>query len=105
MDCQETGRQPLAEIMAVIESDIRPALRAHGGDIRDIYLDGDVLHFHLTGACSGCPSAWLTGEELLRTPLMERFPALTDVVADTGLDDHMVELAKAVLSGKMVLPE
>lgn len=105
MDCREAERQLLAEISAVIESDIRPSLRAHGGDIKNVYLDGNVLHFRLTGACCGCPSAWLTGEELLRMPLMERFPTLTDVVADTGLDDEMVELAKAVLSGKMVLPE
>lgn len=90
----------LDEIMQVIDADVRPALRRHGGDITNVYLDGQVLHFRLVGNCSGCPSAWLTGEELLRGPLMERFPVLTDVVADIGLDDEMIRLAKEVLAGR-----
>ena len=89
----------LAEIQTVIEQEIRPALGAHGGDIRVEGLEDGVLRFRLTGQCCGCPSAWLTAEELVKVPLMERFPALVDVVADTDLDDELVQLARDVLSG------
>lgn len=98
---EKSQTELLNEIIAVIESDVRPFLRTHSGDITNIHLEGNVLHFRLIGACSGCPSAWLTGEELLRTPLMERFPELSDVVADTDLDDAMVQLAKDALAGKL----
>lgn len=102
MDRQGTDRtELLEEIMDAIEADVLPALRAHGGGITGVHLEGDVLHFRLTGCCSGCPSAWLTGEELLRGPLMARFPALSDVVADTGLDEEMIQLAKDALAGKL----
>lgn len=102
MEPQEKSQTGLLDkIMAVIETDVRPSLRAHGGNITNVHLEENVLHFRLTGSCSGCPSAWLTGEELLRTPLMERFPVLTDVVADTGLDDEMIQLAKDALAGRL----
>lgn len=102
MESRKKGQPELMnEIMSVIETDVKPSLHAHGGDITNVHLEGNVLHFRLIGACSGCPSAWLTGEELLRAPLMERFPELSDVVADTDLDDEMVQLAKDALAGKL----
>lgn len=89
----------LGEILDFIQREVRPVLLGHGGDIRVVSLAGGVLRFRLTGQCCGCPSAWLTAEELVKRPLMERFPALADVVADTDVDDELVRLAKDVLSG------
>lgn len=58
-----------------------------------------MLYFRLTGQCCGCPSAWLTAEEVVKGPLLERFPTLRDVVVDTDMDEEMVDLARRVLSG------
>lgn len=87
---------------ATIDRDIRPVLREHGGDLSVTALKDGVLYFRLTGACCGCPSAWLTAEELVKAPLMAQFPLLQDVVVDNDLDDEMIQLAKDVLSKKKV---
>ena len=90
----------LKEIQNFIEVEVRPSLQAHSGDITVTSLNDGVLRFRLTGHCSGCPSAWLTAEDVIRAPLMSRFPALKDVVVDNDLDEEMIQLAKDVLSGK-----
>ena len=36
---------------------VRPFLRADGGDIELVAVDGHSAHVRLTGNCSGCPSA------------------------------------------------
>ena len=39
---------------------IRPFLRADGGDIELIGVDGDSAGVRLTGVCAACPSAQMT---------------------------------------------
>ena len=90
----------LAEIQEYIDEHIRPALLAHFGDISIASFENGILQFRLGGNCSGCPSAWLTAEEAVKKPLMERFPKLQDVVVNNDLDDGMIQLARDVLSGK-----
>lgn len=87
-------------IQQFINTEIRPVLLEHAGDISISSLENGVLRFRLKGNCSGCPSAWLTAEDVVKAPLMQRFPELKDVVVDTDLDDEMVQLARDVLSGK-----
>ena len=87
-----------------IEQSIRPALHAHGGDLTLTDLRDGVLYFRLTGACHGCPSAWLTAEELVKLPLMAHFPLLRDVVVDNDMDEDMIQLAREVLNKKRVFP-
>lgn len=90
----------LAELQQFIETEVRPSLLAHGGDITISTYEDGVLRFRLKGHCSGCPSAWLTAEEVIKAPIMERFPDLKDVVVDNDLDEEMIRLARDVLSGK-----
>ena len=89
----------MSELQAVVETEIRPVLQMHRGDITLTELKDGILHFRLTGGCAGCPSAWLTAEELVKASLMEQFPVLRDVVADTQIDDTLIQLAKQVLNG------
>ena len=98
MDCDKNQLQEYIE--QFINQEIRPSLLAHSRDISISSLEDGVLRFRLKGNCSGCPSAWLTAEEVIKTPLMSRFPQLKDVVVDNDLDDEMIQLAKDVLSGK-----
>ena len=39
---------------------VRPFLRADGGDIELVAVDGHSAHVRLTGKCAGCPSAHMT---------------------------------------------
>lgn len=99
MDLHENAQVLLAEVQLAVDELVRPALRGHGGDIAVTGIEDGVLHFRLSGNCRGCPSSWLTAEELVKAPLLERFPALHGAVADTNMDEELVALAKSVLSG------
>ena len=39
---------------------VRPFLRADGGDIELVAVDGNTASVRLTGKCAGCPSAHMT---------------------------------------------
>ena len=97
----QTEKVPsLEEIRQVVDREVLPMLQGHGGGLTLLRIEDRVLYFRLTGQCCGCPSAWLTAEEVVKGPLLERFPALRDVVVDTDMDEEMVALAKQVLSGR-----
>ena len=50
----------LERVEAALEEKVRPALRAHGGDIAIDRLEGKTLYVKMLGQCAGCPSADLT---------------------------------------------
>ena len=52
--------EDLKRIETVLDEKVRPALRAHGGDITADRLENGVLYVKLLGQCAGCPSADLT---------------------------------------------
>lgn len=93
----------LATIREMVTQEILPTLRDHGGGIVITGLEKGVLHFRLSGQCADCPSAWLTAEDLVRGPLMARFPGLKNAVADTDADEELVHLAKRFLAEKRIL--
>ena len=41
-----------------------------------VRLDGDDLHIHLSGTCSGCPGVSLTGDHMLLPALRSGSPKL-----------------------------
>lgn len=47
----------LNKILEIVESEIRPALNADGGDIEVVSFNDNVLSVKLCGACCGCPRA------------------------------------------------
>lgn len=73
----------LSQIEKVIDEQIRPSLLANAGDISITSLKDGILHLRLEGRCAGCPSAWLTAEEGIKRPLMQKFPKLSDVLVQT----------------------
>ena len=51
------------EQMAAIEAaiaELRPRLKADGGDCELVRVEGDVVRVRMTGACSGCQLASMT---------------------------------------------
>lgn len=62
--------------------EIRPALRADGGDVEYIDTnDEGVVLVRLQGSCSGCPSATMTLKMGIERTLMEKVPGVTAVQA------------------------
>ena len=53
---------------------VRPFLRADGGDIELLGVDGNSASVRLTGVCAGCPSAQMTLHLGVETALREAIP-------------------------------
>ncbi|MFZ4804622.1 MAG: Fe-S cluster assembly protein NifU [Synechococcus lacustris] len=70
----------LQQIDAVIEQDIRPYLKADGGDIQVCGLVGDELHVQLRGNCSTCSSSADTLRYAVEARLRERLESSIRVV-------------------------
>ena len=85
-------------IEAVLDEAVRPALRAHGGEIQVDRLENRVLYVKLLGQCAGCPSADLTNETLVEAELVKALPELVERVAVVQtVSDELWEQAKKLL--------
>ena len=90
--------EELRRIEAVLEERVRPALRAHGGEIAVDRLEDGGLYVKLLGQCAGCPSADLTNETLVEAELTAALPELVRKVAVVQtVSDELWEQAKRLL--------
>ena len=91
-------REDLEKIEAVLNEQVRPALRAHGGELEVDHLEDGVLYVKLLGQCAGCPSADLTNETLVEAELVKELPELVCKVAVIQtVSDELWEQAKRLL--------
>ena len=90
--------ETLKTIEAVLDAQVRPALRAHGGEIQIGHLDDGVLYVKLLGQCAGCPSADLTNETIVEAEVVKALPELVKkVVVVQTVSDELWEQAKRLL--------
>ena len=90
--------EDLNRMEAVLDEKVRPALRAHGGEIEIDHLEDGVLYVKLLGQCAGCPSADLTNETLVEAELVQALPELVKKVAVIQtVSDELWEQAKRLL--------
>nr|WP_326185874.1 NifU family protein [uncultured Oscillibacter sp.] len=88
----------LKRIEAVLDEKVRPALRAHGGEIEIDRLEDRVLYVKLLGQCAGCPSADLTNETIVEAELTAALPELVRKVSVVQtVSDELWEQAKRLL--------
>lgn len=59
---------------------IRPSLRADGGDVELVDVKDGTVSVKLTGACSGCPMSTLTLKNGIERLLKEEIPGIKEVV-------------------------
>ena len=91
-------REELRKIEAVREEKVRPALRAHGGEIEIDRLEEGVLYVKLLGQCAGCPSADLTNETIVEAELVQALPELVRKAAVVQtVSDELWEQAKRLV--------
>lgn len=90
--------EDLKRIEAVLDEKVRPALRAHGGEIEIDHLEDRVLYVKLLGQCAGCPSADLTNETIVEAELVKAVPELVRKVSVVQtVSDELWEQAKRLL--------
>ena len=69
-----------ALVQQVIDQQVRPALRADGGDIELVEIRGADVHVRLQGACRGCPGAGMTLKMGVEALLRDEIPGFGRVV-------------------------
>lgn len=84
------------KINNVINTKIKPLLAEHNGDIELIKVNDGVVYVKLLGACSGCPSARFTMEDLVSTVLKE-VPEVKEVKMVNPISDEMLDFARQLL--------
>jgi len=66
-----TNLQKISMIQETIEREIRPQLKADGGDIELVDIDRNKVYVRLLGACLGCPATGVTLKLLVESKLKE----------------------------------
>lgn len=84
-------------IESVIEASVRPQLQSHGGDVKVLSFENGVCRVRLLGKCSGCPSAFITTEEIIREEIVKALPQVTDVVLVTETSDELLDFARQLM--------
>jgi len=64
-------------IEAVLDEQVRPGLRADGGDVEVVGIDDDrIVQVRMIGACQGCPSSIMTLTFGIESALKSRIPEI-----------------------------
>lgn len=88
------------EIERVLDTQVRPLLRTHGGDLEVLGVEEGVVRFKLLGRCVGCPAADLTSQELVETALTEHVPGVTRAVLVQEVSEDLLAQAREILRQK-----
>ncbi|QXM06368.1 NifU family protein [Crassaminicella indica] len=86
------------KVNAVINQIIRPKLKEHYGDIELVKVKEGVVEVKLLGACSGCPSAKFTLEDIVLHDLQKEIPEVKEVVLVTEVSQDLIDMAKKILN-------
>jgi Fe-S cluster biogenesis protein NfuA len=70
------------ERVAYAISEVRPGIRADGGDVELREVDGSIVRVRLSGACRGCPMAASTLSDFVTERVKLYAPEITEVVAE-----------------------
>lgn len=69
------------QIKELIETRVRPAVAADGGDIIFSSFEDGVVYLEMQGACAGCPSSTATLKDGIENMLKHYIPEVTEVRA------------------------
>ena len=92
----------IKKIEDILENDVRPILLSHEGNVKILeYRDG-ILRIKLTGKCSGCPSANITNEEIIKKVVMDKCAEVKDVVLVNEVSPELIDMAKKILNHEIL---
>ncbi|HLE10869.1 MAG: hypothetical protein A2504_11990 [Bdellovibrionales bacterium RIFOXYD12_FULL_39_22] len=72
------------KIEELFDSQVRPALANHGGDIELIDVEDNKVYVRLTGGCQGCAGARATLKAGVERIIREAYPEITEVIDMTS---------------------
>ena len=89
------------KIKKALKELVDPVLAEHfGGSMLTKYEEG-IAYVKLTGACSQCPSAQDTIENVVKDFVLGACPEVNDVVLDTSVSDDLLDMALKILRGQV----
>lgn len=86
------------QVMKVINEKVNPVLEQHFGSATVTGIEDGIVKVKFLGACSSCPSAQQTLEDVVKSMLMEEISDVKDVVLDTSVSEELIEMAKKILN-------
>lgn len=84
----------------IIEKKIRNGLMEHGGNIKLLSVEDNVVKVSLLGACNGCPGAQSTMETLVERAIKEEISQMEKVTLVNQVGEDLLEVARNILSKK-----
>ena len=89
------------KVEKVLNEKVRPQLELHNGDLDVLDIEDGVVRIRLFGGnVLGCPSAYLTIEQLIFGELTVAIPEIRQVIVVQDVSDELWEEARAVMQGK-----
>lgn len=87
----------LKKIEKILDEKVRPSLRSHGGDVVVKEYNDGILKVKLIGACSSCPAAKATNEDLIKLNIMDELDEVKDVILVEEVSEELIDIAKKIL--------
>lgn len=61
--------------------EIRPSLRADGGDVELVEVEDGIVKVRLKGTCSGCPMSTMTLKLGIESQIKQKLPEIKEVIS------------------------
>lgn len=84
----------------VLDEKVRQQLALHHGNLDVLNIEDGVVRIRLLGQCAGCPSAYLTIEQLIYNELAAAIPEIQQVVMVQDVSDELWEEARKIMRGE-----
>ena len=88
-------------IEQILDEQVRPYLRSHGGDVVVKDLTDGVLTVQLLGQCSNCPSNTLTTQSVIEEAVCQAVPEVKRVELDQSVSPELLDMARKILNHEL----
>lgn len=85
------------KIIQILNEKVNPILAEHYGSASLTKLEDGIAWVRLNGACSSCPSAQSTIEEVVKDIVLKECDSIEDVKLDTSVSEDLLDMARKLL--------
>lgn len=89
------------KIQKILDEKVNPLLEEHYGGANLVEFENGIVKVRLTGACSTCPSAQNTIEDVVKRIVMDDCEEVEDVILDTSISEDLLDMARKILNKKL----
>ena len=86
------------KVIDVLKDKVNPILEGHFGSADLSSIENGIVYVRMNGACSSCPSAQYTVEDIVKAEIMNELPDIVDVVLDSAVSEDVLEMARKILN-------